>query len=37
MRKICKVCGMYRGAKPHTGPIHARIRKARKALKRRIR
>lgn len=25
MRVKCKVCGLYRGAKPHSGPLHDRI------------
>jgi hypothetical protein len=26
MRVKCKVCGLYRGAKPHTGAMHKAIR-----------
>jgi hypothetical protein len=28
----CSVCGLYRGAKPHTGAIHKRIRAARRRI-----
>lgn len=28
-RRKCAVCGLYLGPKPHTGPMHDRIRKAR--------
>lgn len=29
-RRKCPVCGLYVGAKPHSGLIHDRIRAARK-------
>lgn len=29
MRRKCPVCGLYVGAKPHSGPIHDRIFKQR--------
>jgi len=25
-RRKCDVCGLYRGAKPHTGALHDKIR-----------
>jgi len=31
-RVKCSVCGLWRGAKPHTGAIHKRIRAARRRL-----
>lgn len=34
-RQKCSVCGLYRGAKPHTGVIHDRIRAARRKVARR--
>jgi hypothetical protein len=35
MRVKCSVCGLYRGAKPHTGALHRRIMAARKKISRR--
>jgi len=32
-RVKCSVCGLWRGAKPHTGAIHDRIRAARAKIK----
>lgn len=34
MRKKCDVCGLYRGAKPHSGTLHDRIRAQRQKMKR---
>lgn len=34
MRKKCEVCGLYRGAKPHTGTLHKKIMANRSRLRR---
>jgi hypothetical protein len=34
MRVRCDVCGLYRGAKPHSGALHARIRANRERFRR---
>lgn len=36
MRRKCPVCGLYVGRKPHTGPMHDRIRAARGGILRRV-
>ncbi len=33
-RRKCPVCGLYVWGKPHSGAIHARIRAARRKLRR---
>lgn len=29
-RRKCPVCGLYVGAKPHSGPVHKAIRRAQR-------